>query len=427
MKISPARRSAFEILLRIERDKSFSSILLPEFEKDLSPKDRALCHQLTFGVLRRRMLLDRMISALVATEKLDLEVLMALRIGLFQLRFLDRIPPFSAINESVELVKFGRKTSAKGLVNAVLRRLSKENAPPEFGDDTDRLAVETSHPHWFVEKWKRDFGDNASEMLRSNNLQAPAAFRVLPDDAIPDPNFAANYPKSEFVDECLFASTSDISALTASDKVYFQDEGSQLVAQAVFTAETETFLDVCAAPGGKTTMIAGHMMSGLDLFVAGDRYWPRVQSLQQNCRRQNSAFVNILQYDAAEAIPIANHSIDVVLVDTPCTGTGTIRRNPEIRYFIEPETFASINIKQRQILVNASKVVKPGGRLIYSSCSLEKEENEDICNGFLREHADFMFLRPRVPERFITSDGFARTFPYRDGMDGFFLAEFRHG
>jgi len=146
--------------------------------------------------------------------------------------------------------------------------------------------------------------------------------------------------------------------------------------------------------------------------------------LRENCRRQGVDFVNIVQYDAERALPFADQAFDTVLVDAPCSGTGTIRHNPEIRYFLQPEDFAELQNKQLRILKNASKLVTRGGTLIYSTCSFEKEENEAVCEAFLRDTADFRLVKPNVPERFLTERGFARTFPQRDGMDGFFVAEF---
>ena len=185
------------------------------------------------------------------------------------------------------------------------------------------------------------------------------------------------------------------------------------------------FLDVCASPGGKTGLIAQRFASSATLVGAGDLYWPRVEYLRDNCARQGVEFVNVIQYEATDALPFADETFDVILVDAPCSGTGTIRHNPEIRYFLKPEDFVELSIKQLNILTNASKVLKRGGSLIYSTCSLEKEENELVARRFLSENSSFSITDSNVAEKFRTDDGFARTCLHRDGMDGFFIAEFR--
>jgi 16S rRNA (cytosine967-C5)-methyltransferase len=159
-------------------------------------------------------------------------------------------------------------------------------------------------------------------------------------------------------------------------------------------------------------------------FVAGDLHWNRVEFLRENCQRQGVKFVHIVQYDAEQSLPFADGAFDAVLVDAPCSGTGTIRHNPEIRYFLKPNDLTELQNKQLRILKNASKLVNQGGSLIYSTCSLEREENEVVCEAFLRDDPDFTLVNPDVPMRFLTEQGFARTFPQRDGMDGFFIASF---
>jgi 16S rRNA (cytosine967-C5)-methyltransferase len=180
---------------------------------------------------------------------------------------------------------------------------------------------------------------------------------------------------------------------------------------------------VCAAPGGKTTQVA-RKYRGIagTLTVAGDLHESRVKLLQSTCERQKLDLVKIAQYDAENALPFADETFDTVLVDAPCSGTGTIRHNPEIRYLLRPDDFAKLAAKQRAILRNASCLVRRGGQLIYSTCSIQTEENEDVIRGFLQESPAFSLRQPGVPGRLLTDDGFARTFPHRDSTDGFFIA-----
>ncbi len=424
-KISPARIAAFEILRKIETESAFSSILLPQYEEKLSVKDRALCHQITLGVLRNKIYLDRIIEVLTKGKKTDSAIRTILEIGLFQLLFLDKIPDYSIINESVNLVRRAKKTSAKGFVNAVLRRATREKINLKFSDEIEKFSVETSHPRWLLEKWIEHFGfEKAVELAKANNEIPKICFRpTLKFSA--DERIFENYKKSDTVENCFIAEKFDeiLLRLAEKDEIYFQDEASQMVGQAVQLKDGDFFLDVCAAPGSKTTQISANCKGQRAKFFAGDLYFQRVKFLEENCRNQGVDFVNIVNYDAENSLPFADKMFDAVLIDAPCSGTGTIRHNPEIRYFLKKNDFKELSKKQLRILENASKLVKRGGKLIYSTCSLEPEENESVIENFLKTNVDFEKIAPNVPERFLTGNGFARTFPSSDKMDGFFISE----
>ena len=439
MKISPARVAAFEILSKIETERAFSSVLLPRYEIDLSPQDRGLCHALTLGVLRKQIFLDRLIDQFTKGKKVDPAVRIALRIGLYQLLFLDKVPDYSAINESVNLVQYAKKTSAKGFVNAILRRATREKIELQFDDEIDRISIETSHPRWLIEKWVGQFGVAEAETLASANNKIPQiAFRMT---AKFDGSTPVNVLPSEYVEGCFITDNVDEELLAMAEigEIYFQDEASQMVAASVNIKEGEKFLDVCAAPGSKATLIANKFQipdsevqisdlksetGNSGLIVAGDLHYQRVQFMRSNFEKQEISNLNLLQYDAVESFPFGDESFDVVLVDAPCSGTGTIRHNPEIRYYLSPEDFGDLSCKQVAILQNASKLVKAEGRIIYSTCSLEPEENEAVCAEFLAANADFERIRPEVPGNFINDELFAHTSPHRDNMDGFFIASF---
>ena len=427
MQVSPARLAAFEILQRIETERAFSSILLPMVEERLATNDRGLCHELVLGTLRRQIYLDKVIEKFSGAKKLDIAVRIAIRLGIYQIIFLDKIPAYSAINESVNLVQMAKKTSAKGFANAILRRVSESVPSFNFSDDIERVSIQTSHPVWLIEKWISDFGSSEAEQIATANNSVPRiAFRFT--------------RKAESLRQLAAYSPSDIAEggyvvpsvnqalreMADSGEIYFQDEASQLVAQLASRNAKGRFLDVCAAPGGKTTQIAAeHDEAGRDrLVVAGDLHAFRVNLLRRTCEKQGVGFVNVVQYDAENALPFADESFDTVLVDAPCSGTGTIRHNPEIRYFLEAGDFSDLGNKQRRILQNASKLVRPGGRLVYSTCSIQGEENEAVSEWFMTGSEGFRQTTPNVPRRFLTDNGFARTFPHRDATDGFFVAEF---
>ena len=433
MKISPARTAAFEIFSKIEKEKAFSAVLLPLYEENLQAKDRALCHALTLGVLRKQIYLDRIIDTFTKNKKLDKAVRIALRLGIYQLLFLDKVPDYSAINESVNLVQFAKKTSAKGFVNAILRRVLREEVKLKFADETERVAVETSHPRWLIENWIKQFGFEAAEKIAAANNETPQmVFRLTAksDEMTLDiiRKIGLEIAESEFVQGAFRVEKPNeiLFAMAREGKIYFQEESSQLVGNAVNLRAGERFLDVCAAPGSKTTQIGFKLrVSDRKNLFAGDLQRRRIETLRENCQNQALKNVNILAYDALNDLPFAENSFDAALVDAPCSGTGTIRHNPEIRYFLSEKDFAELSVKQLEILRNASKVVKSGGRLIYSTCSLEKQENEAVCENFLNRMPGFERVLPDLSERFLTGQGFARTFPDRDGMDGFFIALFQ--
>lgn len=436
VKISPARLAAFEILQKIESERAFSSVLLPIYEEKLSSPDRALCHAITLGVLRRKLYLDRIIEQLTKkkTEKFDLAVLLALRIGLFQILSLDKIPAHAAINESVNFTHLAKKRSAAGLVNAVLRRAAREETILEFADRIEKLSIETSHPGWLIERWIAQFGFDETERLAAAANETPKlVFRLTKKSNEKTPEIlkklGLEITESAIVSNAweVLKSNEMLRLYGDEGKIYFQDEASQLVAPTIHLQAGENFLDVCAAPGSKTTQIncGLRMMNGeMPVFAAGDRYFHRLRVLRETCKKVGAENVAIVAYDAERDLPFAEESFDAVLVDAPCSGSGTIRHNPEIRYFLRAGDFAELAAKQLKILENASKVVKAGGRLVYSTCSLEREENEAVGESFLAARTEFRKVSSALPERFLTAEGFARTFPQKDKTDGFFIAVF---
>lgn len=426
MKISPARVAAFDTLLRIEREGAYSSALLAAQEATLSRSDRSLCHELTLGTLRRQMMLDRLIGSLATNRKLDPEIRIALRLGLYQIVYLTKIPPHSAVNESVNLVLRARKSSARAFVNGVLRNALRAMPKIEFSDEIDRVSVGTSHPRWLIEKWAGQWGHEVAEVLAAaNNVRPESAFRVIRSDERVS-GLLKRTRESDVVAGCFILSGPDDEAvqLAKDGMIYFQDEASQMAALAVNIPEHGAFIDLCAAPGGKTTLVAARFHRRTALLVAGDLHQSRASLLRANCDRQVPGFVNTLRYDAAGELPFADGVFDSVLLDAPCSGTGTIRHNPELRYRVAPGDFDRLPAEQLKMLRNASKLLKPGGTLHYSTCSLEPEENEAVCRNLLAGDASLGKVVPAVPERFLTAAGYARTTPARDSMDGFFIAAF---
>lgn len=412
-KISPARLCAFHVLRRIERDKAYSSILLPQVEEKLSRRDKKLCHELCLGVLRNQILLDKAIQKLSGGKKLDLEIQIILRLGIYQIAFLDGIPRYAAVNEAVEMTsKFG-KAKARGLVNAILRRFdAKNDFPSEFADEIEQVSIETSHPRFLIERWVRQFGfEEASKLARANNRQPPLEFRFT---AKTSPETKQRIEEFE---------TEQLLELARKGEIYFQDKASQMVAEITSLSSDESFLDVCCAPGSKFTFV--HFLLSQEprkLFVGGDRFLQRLKIVKENCEKLGVKKYSLVTYDAEMSLPFADESFDVVLLDAPCSGTGTIRNNPEIRYFLEETDFIELQQKQIKMLMEAARVLKKDGRLIYSTCSLEREEDEEVIETFLSRNPNFSKVMPTARKEFMTAEGFLRTFPHRDNTSGFFVA-----
>ncbi len=445
MNVTPARRLAFEILRRVEDEGAYSSTLLAANHETLSAKDRALCHELVLGVLRNRLWLDRSIEHYGSRKpgKLDSPVAIALRLGLYQIRFLSRIPASAAVNESVNLVRAARLKSAATFVNAILRRATREaNYDPAalVKDAHERLSIATSHPQWLIERWSSQFGfEQAAALASVNNQPAPLAFRFTAKARTHSPEriieelikLGAHLVESKITPGGwrLVAGKggtggsepqAKIHALQSEGLVYFQDEASQLVAHLVGPTGNDRVLDVCAAPGSKSTLLAAIAPDAL--IVAGELHASRARTIQEFAAQQDAKHVTVLQHDATQPLTFPPRTFDRVLVDAPCSGTGTLRHNPEIRWRLAESDISTLAVKQRLILDHAAIVTRAGGRLLYSTCSVEIDENEAVIAGFLGDNRDFDRVTMGLHQTLMTKDGDARTWPPRDDVEGFFMA-----
>lgn len=422
--ISPARLAAFRILQQVETG-AFSSVLLAAEEPQLKPADRALCHELVLGVLRWQLRLDKIVEhfAQRRIESLDAAVRIALRLGLYQLRYLTRIPASAAVDESVSLVRVARLSSATAFVNAVLRRAIREaEFDPAAGveDPIERIAIETSHPVWLIDRWARSFGLQETEAFaRANNMVPPTVFRTViaranqPELLNQLVQAGAALETSNIADGAWHVSraTSLVRELSQSGQIYLQDEASQLVAQMVEARRGDLVLDLCAAPGGKSTYIADRTKD-LATVIAADRSAGRMATLVESATLQNLKAIRPVLLDAVESLPFKPGVFDKVLVDAPCSGTGTLRRNPEIRWRLSADEIPALAAKQGRILKNAADMVRLRGRLVYSTCSVELEENEEVIEEFLARDGRFKLEKS------------VRTWPHKEGADGFFIAAF---
>ena len=452
MRPSPARRAAFEILRRVELEDAYASTLLVGLDELLRADDRALCHELVLGVLRRRLWLDSTLQHFAnrGIEKLDLAVRVALRIGLYQLRFLTRIPPSAAVNESVKLARAASVKSAAGFVNAVLRRATREpdyDPATNVADPVEKLAIQSSHPQWLIQRWVEWFGfDDAAALAGANNAAAPVAFRlttkalktakasrqIIEELAASGAEVSRSLVAPDAWRVSSYGTSRDSERVNASELlrqlsrnglVFLQDEASQLVAHLLAAKAGDRVLDVSAAPGSKTTHIAA--LEPRAMIVAGDLHEHRVRTMRDLATTQGADPIQLVIHDATIDLPFADASFDRVLVDAPCSGTGTLRHNPEIRWRLKPDDLAELASKQKRILANAAAMVRGGGLLLYSTCALEPDENEAVVRDFIKGHADFHPAPLAAPPNLRTETGAIRTWPHRHDVDGFFIVALR--
>jgi 16S rRNA (cytosine967-C5)-methyltransferase len=435
MAVSPARIAAFNILLRVERESAYAVELLHSALLDqLSPVDRHLATEIVMGVLRWRSALDQTIALLSFTpfRKLDLEVVIALRMGVYQKQFLTKVPAHAAVNETVELVKQAKKVSAAGLVNAVMRKVKSAAYDPHASrlSGVGYLSATLAHPKWLVERWLSSFGDDAARQICEYDQRIPAtALRLSsPQDEGTLIAQGIQLAPGALMASARVVTSGDLSATQTfrDGKISVQDEGSQLVAALV--GPGRRILDCCAAPGGKTAAMAGRLPEAQ--IVATELHPHRASLLRRLAPQQN---VEVLTADAL-SLPYGP-DFDRVLADVPCSGTGTLARNPEIKWKLKPEDLHDLQSRQVAILRAAMRYVAPGGRLVYSTCSLEPEENEQVIAACL-PNSDFKIVPVRSELQRLQESGelvwknvdelvsgdFLRTIPGVHPCDGFFAA-----
>ncbi len=450
--ISPARKAAFRILLAVERGQDHADDLLRADEVNkLAPADRHLATALVLGVLRWQIFLDQLTRPLLKrpNARLDPEVLIALRLGVFQLRFLDRIPDHAAIDESVELTKQSGHRFAAGMVNAVLRNATAWGRPLE--EDSGKLAAVQAHPVWLVERWTSVYGAEAMQTICRHGQSQPRLSVRMESPAVQDEMNKAGIElaSGELLTAARTVVSGDVTATPAfrEGRVRLQDEGSQLIGElaACLAADLvpgqgkernqQKILDACAAPGGKTLILAERNPQAQ--IVACESSPRRLAEL----RKRLSACADRVECRLADAAELEEEAVfDLALVDVPCSGTGTLGRNPEIRHRLHFEDLARLVERQRAILRAALRAVRPGGRVVYSTCSLEPEENEQVVAAVLSEIPNVRqisvapaiemlqrngILRPEAAEPLrtcLTPDGALRLLPGTLPTDGFFVA-----
>ena len=441
------RGIAADILHRVDVRKAYADVLL-NHALDVTPlgdRDRRLLTELVYGSLRWRGRLDAELLTLMhrPLEKSEPFLINVLRLGLYQLRFLDRIPDYAIINEAVHLAKTRGREKAGGFVNAVLRKAlasqTRLAAPDAKTSSCAALVAYWSHPGWLVEKWLEDFGnDEAVALLQANNQPAPLVLRAnrlrgTRDDLLKLLRCAAIEaaaapwsPQGVVIDSRL-----PVTRLPGFDDGRFQVQGeaSQLVAILLSPQAGERILDACAAPGGKTTHIA-EMMSDHGEVTAADISTTGLRKIAENCARLGLRSIKTLAADFDKPLPLASKEpYDRVLVDAPCSGLGTLRSHPEIKWQRSEKDIARLARLQRRLLSRAASLVKPSGTLVYSTCTLTREENENVVEDFLANHRGFVLdeAAEYLPEqaKAMVRGCYFLALPQRHNTDGFFAARMR--
>ena len=440
---APARIAAFHALRAVENGSADLPTALARSRQHLEDeRDRGLTAEIVAGTLRWQRSLDHLIGHFAnrPLTRLDREVVTILRLSLYQLLHLTRVPASAVVDDAVDLTRAARKPSATGFVNAVLRSTirQKHRLPfptrPDPGVDRQAalayLGITHSHPEWLIDRWLARYGFDAVERwvqfdndpprltLRVNRLRTTRdeAQRILEAEGI------ETEPTPVAPDGLVVIAGNPVRR--AADGLFFvQDEASQLVAIAAAARPHERVLDLCAAPGGKTTAMAADM-TDQGTLIATDVRARRMRLLQETVRLSGARHTYVVQVPGRGPLPFAN-TFDCVLVDAPCSGLGTIRRDPDIRWRRQEQDLARFAQEQVDLLARAAATVRPGGRLVYSTCSSEPDENEDVVGRFLTDHEDFALAsladHPRL-NRFVTDRGMMRTLPFAHGLEAFFAA-----
>jgi 16S rRNA (cytosine967-C5)-methyltransferase len=443
--IAPARVAAYQSLRAVSSGAADLPHALARARAGLrDERDRALAGEIVTGALRWQAAFDHIVTQFAKRPlgKLDPEILDILRLSVFQLLYLDRVPASAAVNDAVSLARHAGKKSAAPLVNALLRRVSRERnrlpLPPRPASMDDRaaaidyLATTLSHPRWLAERWLNRYGfESAERWMQFNNRPAALTLRVntLKTTAGALTASLAEYgvevTSGRFSSAALIVRAGNplLTPLADDGSFFVQDEASQLVASAVGARSGDRVLDACASPGGKTIAIAA-AMGDTGLIVATDVRGKRVDLLAKTIASSGARSVKVVQADAGHALPLPPQ-FDWVLLDAPCSGLGTIRRDPDIRWRRSEADLAGLAAAQLRMLTETARVLRPGGRLVYSTCSSEPDENEDVVRRFLNDSGFTpapINTMSSTAQRLLNPAGELRTLPFRDNLEAFFAA-----
>ncbi len=421
-----ARFSAIKTVYAVQSQGAYSNVALAQIlrQEKLSDLDRRFCTELVYGTIKAGASLDWKISKYVnrPLEKIDEKILAVLRVGMYQIFFLDRVPNSAAVNESVEIAKKFVNIGASKFVNGVLRSAVREPQKSDFptDDSVESLALQTFHPAWLVKLFVEEFGlETAKKICATNNIEPPLCLRV---------NFLKSNREEILNALKKFGATAEISKLVPEGIIckshgaldsfkplkvgmcQVQDESSMLAAHWLNPAENDFVIDCCAAPGGKATHIA-ELMKNHGRIIAADIYETKLELIKENAKRLGIKIIEPLLLDAREIGDKFFNQADKVLIDAPCSGLGVIRRKADLRWKKTLAEIVELPKLQAEIISSAAKAVKKGGTLIYSTCTIIRRENEDIVENFLKLNKNFKIVEMK------------NFLPHVDGTDGFFIAK----
>jgi 16S rRNA (cytosine967-C5)-methyltransferase len=428
--ISPARTLCYKLLVEIDSQRLFSDDALNSVGmRKLDARDRHLTTEIVYGTLRWQALLDYMLTAASSYpwNKVASGAKILLRMSLYQMWQMDRVPEYAIVNDAVELAKRELGRGIEGYINGVLRRLARSK--PWNVDDGFRTApahIRASLPKWLWDRWASRYGESPSmdfaltlnsppqaalRMVRAADLPDSLPFKVNTSNIVPDAYIRVPGTAASFEGE------------NQDESFQFQDEGSQLIPHLLGPLAGRRVWDSCAAPGGKSAILS-KLCGQSGRVVASDLRMERLNRLAASCKSSHQFTLDLLIADASLPPPF-RECFDAVLADVPCSGLGTLRRNPEIKWQFLPEKLETLQRTQKKILECASESVRVGGQLLYSTCSTEPEENEAVVAAFLEAHSNFALSRPVCPpgiEAWTGGDSMVRTFPGDRLWDGFFAA-----
>lgn len=433
------RELALEGLLQVEKSGAYSNLLLNSLiEKNkMEGKDTGLLTEIVYGTIQRREALDFYLQPFLK-KKPEQWVKILLRLSLYQMLFLDRVPAHAVIHEAVEIAKKRGHQGIASLVNGVLRSVQRQGVSSleTISDPAERLAVETSHPKWLVQEWIEEYGiDAARKMCEVNMLPPVPTARVnvskttVEEALVMLKEEGVEARRGELAEDAILIEKGNVAHTRAFQNGFLsiQDESSMLVARALGPEQGDDVLDSCAAPGGKTTHIA-ERLHGTGRVLSLDLHPHKVKLIRQQADRLGLSNVDTKAMDARKVgEAFRPESFDKILVDAPCSGFGVIRRKPDIKLGKQPEDSERLSHIQLAILREVAPLLKRGGRLVYSTCTIEKTENENVMQQFLQSHPEFEWdtsMKERLPKALepYTHDGQVQILPHYFATDGFYIA-----
>jgi len=409
------REAALDILEYVEKNGAYSNLVLNNTinKNKYSRMDAALLTEICYGTLQRKLTLDFYLYPFIKKQKrIDSWVRQLLRLSVYQMVYLDKIPDHAIINEAVQIAKKRGNKGISGFVNGILRSIQREGVPPlsAIQDSVERLTIETSHPKWLVERWIQQYGfDKTKQMCEENVRPAKQTARINEwnttiDDVI-DLLFreGISAEKSSSIPVAVKANKGNFVHSTAFQNgfITIQNESSMIVAYVVAPEKGEKILDACAAPGGKTTHLAERMENTGEI-IALDLHEHKVKLINQNAARLGLTNIQAKQMDSRQMVThFEKESFDRILVDAPCSGFGVLKRKPDMKYSKTEKDIKNLTKLQLELLNQACHLVKPGGILVYSTCTVDQDENQRVTEKFLAEHPDFVgdeTIKQRVPQ-----------------------------